>query len=130
MDAPQLWQYTVAMALKRLCSVAELDEQGMAAFYVDGVEVLVVRDRAGDVHALDGICPHESFPLVYGDFDGAVITCLQHMWSFDATTGRGVNPPGCRLEKFHVEVNGDDVCVDLEASDDTSAAGMVGGADE
>ena len=86
----------------------------MAAFFIDGWEVLVLRDAQGELHALDGLCPHEDFPLAYGDFDGVVLTCLSHMWSFDATTGRGISPPSCRLAKYAVKVDGDDIFVDPE----------------
>lgn len=84
----------------------------MNAFLVDGWEVLVVRDKSGALHALDGTCPHEDYPLVYGEFDGAILTCANHQWCFDVSTGRGVNPPGCRLDKYLVEVDGDDIYVD------------------
>ena len=89
----------------------------MAAFFVDDWEVLVVRDRDGELRAMDGICPHEDFPLVYGDFDGVVLTCANHMWSFDVSTGRGINPPSCRLAKYQIEVRGDDVYVDRQANE-------------
>ena len=84
----------------------------MAAFYVEGEEVLVVRDRNGELHAMDGICPHEEYPLVHGLFDGITLTCVNHLWSFDATTGQGVNPPSCKLTRFELKVDGDDVLVD------------------
>jgi toluene monooxygenase system ferredoxin subunit len=89
----------------------------MAAFFIDGREVLVVRDSAGTLHAMDGLCPHEDSPLVNGDLDGMVLTCLTHLWSFDATTGRGINPPGCRLTRYAVKVDGDDVYVDPESEE-------------
>jgi len=100
------------MGFTRVCATQDLGEGDMAAFFVEGEEVLVLRDRAGELHALDGICPHEDFPLVHGDFDGAVLTCVNHLWSFDPTTGKGINPPGCRLRKYEVRVDGQDVSVD------------------
>ena len=103
------------MAFERVCAAADLAAGDMAAFYVEGEEVLVVRDREGALHALDGICPHEDFPLVHGDFDGTVLTCVNHMWCFDPATGRGINPPGARLRRFEIEVEGDDVLVDPDA---------------
>jgi toluene monooxygenase system ferredoxin subunit len=84
----------------------------MDAYFVDGWEVLVVRDKEGELHALDGMCPHEDFPLVYGHLNGTVLTCANHQWQFDITTGRGVNPSSCRLARYRVEVDGDDVYVD------------------
>jgi toluene monooxygenase system ferredoxin subunit len=103
------------MALTRVCGVGDVGPGEMAAFFVDDWEVLVVRDGDGALHALDGICPHEEFPLVYGDLQGPVLTCANHMWSFDVTTGRGINPPTCSLTKYHVEVQGDDIYVDRRA---------------
>lgn len=100
------------MAFERVCAAADLAAGDMAAFYVEGEEVLVLRDAGGELRALDGICPHEDFPLVHGDFDGAVLTCVNHLWCFDATTGRGINPPGARLTRFALKVEGDDVLVD------------------
>ena len=103
------------MAFERVCADADLAVGDMAAFFVDHEEVLVLRDRDGALHALDGICPHEDFPLVHGDFDGTVVTCVNHQWCFDATTGKGINPPGAHLTRYALKVDGDDVYVDPDA---------------
>jgi toluene monooxygenase system ferredoxin subunit len=100
------------MGLERVCAAADLAAGDMAAFYVEGEEVLVVRDKSGALHALNGICPHEDFPLVHGVFDGTTLTCVNHLWCFDVTTGRGVNPPSSRLAKYAIKVEDDDVYVD------------------
>src|SRR5262249_31065285 len=92
--------YALPVALTRVRADSALGPGQMDAFFVDDWEVLVVRDEQGVLHALDGVCPHEETPLVYGDLSGAVLTCLQHFWSFDVTTGRGINPPGCRLTRY------------------------------
>ncbi len=102
------------MALTRVCAAGDLAAGDMAAFFLDGWEVLVVRDKRGELHAVDGTCPHEDTPLVHGDFDGVVLTCLTHFWSFDVSSGRGINPPTCRLAKYHVEVQGGGIYVDRE----------------
>jgi toluene monooxygenase system ferredoxin subunit len=103
------------MAFQRVCGVDEIGDGGMAAFFLDW-EILVVRDGSGRLHALDGICPHEDYPLVEGLFDGTVLTCVNHYWSFDTTTGRGINPPTCKLAKYAVKIEGEDVYVDTDAS--------------
>ena len=103
------------MALTRVCAAGDIGPNQMGAFFVEDWEVLLVRDGNGVLHAMDGICPHEEFPLVYGDLQGVVLTCANHMWSFDVTTGEGINPPTCRLAKYHVEIRGDDVYVDRQS---------------
>jgi toluene monooxygenase system ferredoxin subunit len=100
-----------------VCAIGDIGPNRMAAFFVEDWEVLLVRDGNGVFHAMNGICPHEDFPLVYGDLQGVVLTCANHMWSFDVTTGQGINPPTCRLAKYHVEVQGDDVYVDRQLSE-------------
>lgn len=103
------------MGFTRVCAADDLGDGDMAAFSVDGWEVIVLRDGRGVLHALDGTCPHEEFPLAYGRFDGRVLTCAGHGWSFDAATGRGIDPPMCRLPKYAVKVEGDEIYVDRDS---------------
>jgi toluene monooxygenase system ferredoxin subunit len=109
------------VAYTRVCAAGDIEAGRMDAFHVEGWEILVLRDQRGALHAFDGLCPHEDFPLVYGDFDGAVLTCSNHQWCFDVTTGRGINPPTCRLTEFAVKVEGDDVYVDRESEPSLSS---------
>ena len=103
------------MAFTRVCAADDLGAGDMAAFFVDGWEVLVLRDSRGELRAMDGICPHEDFPLVHGELDGDMLVCANHLWCFDATTGKGINPPTCRLAQYAVKVEGGDVYVDTDA---------------
>jgi toluene monooxygenase system ferredoxin subunit len=105
------------MAFQRVCALDEIGDDGLTAVFLDW-EVLVVRDGTGRIHAMDGTCPHEDFPLVYGFFDGSVLTCSNHLWSFDATTGRGINPPSCKLNKYAVKIDDGVVYVDTDAAPD------------
>lgn len=104
------------MAFKQVCAESDIGAGEMTAFFVDGWEVLVLRDSSGTLRAMDGICPHEQFSLALGGFDGMVITCANHMWSFDATTGKGITTPTCQLEQYDLKVEGGEVFVDTDAS--------------
>jgi toluene monooxygenase system ferredoxin subunit len=42
-----------------------------------------------------------------GDFDGEKLTCLRHMWEFDAATGCGINPTNAQLKSFDCKVEDD-----------------------
>lgn len=108
------------MAFTRLCGVDDVPDNDMVSFVIDYEEVLVVRDATGRLHAFDGICPHEDFPLVEGLFDGATITCANHGWIFNATTGRGINPSNCRIAEYPIEVEGNDVLVNLDGTPPTT----------
>ena len=44
------------------------------------------------------------------------LTCANHLWSFDATTGKGIRPPTCRLDQYALKVQDGDIFVDTDAS--------------
>jgi phenylpropionate dioxygenase-like ring-hydroxylating dioxygenase large terminal subunit len=52
------------------------------------VPLVLGRDAAGKPFALRDVCPHRSFPLSFGRFDGAAVECAYHGWQFDAHTGQ------------------------------------------
>jgi toluene monooxygenase system ferredoxin subunit len=103
------------MGFERVCAADEVGAGEMMAFFLGDWEVLVVRDGGGTLRAMDGICPHEDYPLVEGLFDGTVLTCANHLWSFDTSTGKGINPPGCRLSQYAIRIVDGDVFVDTDA---------------
>jgi toluene monooxygenase system ferredoxin subunit len=84
----------------------------MRSFEVDGHEVLIVGLEGGAVRAYQAICPHQEIPLEEGKFDGKTLTCRAHQWVFDATTGVGINPGGCRLAAYPIKIEDNGVFVD------------------
>jgi toluene monooxygenase system ferredoxin subunit len=103
------------MVFVKVCNVDDLGPDGIAARYImeEGVEVLVARDKAGCLHAINGTCPHEDYPLVEGWFDGTTVTCAAHGWVIDVTTGQGVNPASCSVDSYPVRIEGGEVWADL-----------------
>ena len=85
----------------------------MRLFDVDGQEVLVIHLPGGEVRAIPPECPHQDQPLVDGTLEGTLLTCNAHLWQFDVSTGKGVNPENCKLALLPVKVDSDDVYVDL-----------------
>ena len=81
----------------------ELWDGEMESYEVGDTEVLVVKID-GTHHAFHGICPHQSVALVEGELDGTTLTCRGHEWSFDVTTGSGINPRGYCLVRHGVEI--------------------------
>lgn len=92
----------------------ELDDvwEGETAYRLlaDGTAVLLV-NIGGTVRAFGGLCPHQQNSLEDADFDGEIITCIAHMWEFDARTGAGVNPTNTCLPEYPIEVRDGDLHV-------------------
>lgn len=75
----------------------------MMPFEVSGRQVIVLNVE-GELVAYDGICPHQSVALAEGDFDGCVLTCRAHQWTFDAKSGRSINPSSACLTRFPIRI--------------------------
>ena len=110
------------MTFQKVCSLDDLWEGEMEMFEIDGHEILIVHGDGGYVQAVQGICPHQEIPLVEGTLQGKVLTCRAHLWQFDVLAGEGVNPTGCKLAIYPVEVRGDDIYVDVEGIEPHYAA--------
>src|SRR3569832_2474838 len=92
------------MSKIRICNTAEIPSNGMKDYDVEGgLKVLIA--NAGDCYyAYQGICPHQEVCLAEGYYDGAVLTCHQHLWQWDITTGKAIGLAEAPLEKYEVKV--------------------------
>jgi nitrite reductase/ring-hydroxylating ferredoxin subunit len=83
------------------------------------MEVLVgngsyaVCNAGGEIHALDGICPHAGGPLGQGALHGTTLVCPWHAWEFDCQAGANEMDDGLLLDKFPVKIEGDDIFIDV-----------------
>ena len=77
---------------------------------VDGLKLLVV-NSGDDFFAYQAMCPHQEVPLCEGLYDGAVLTCHQHLWQWDIRTGAAMGLAEAPLESFPVRVEGDSLFV-------------------
>ncbi len=78
-----------------------------------GGSTLVLCHANGEVHALEGVCPHREGPLAHGALHGNWIVCPWHAWEFDCVTGANDYNPEIRLKKYAVTIQDDDIFVDL-----------------
>jgi nitrite reductase/ring-hydroxylating ferredoxin subunit len=66
----------------------------------------------GELHALEGVCPHRGGPLGQGSLQGALLICPWHGWEFDCRTGENTWDSATRVGKVAVRVENDDVLID------------------
>ncbi len=78
----------------RVGRVEEIEEGGVIAVVVDGVELVLARCE-GVIYALDNVCTHAHAYLSEGevDTDDCTIECPLHGARFDLATGRARSLP-------------------------------------
>ena len=76
----------------------------------DGLKLLVV-NSGDDYFAYQAMCPHQEVPLCEGLYDGAVLTCHQHLWQWDIRSGAALGLAEAPLESFPVRVEGESLYV-------------------
>jgi len=76
-------------------SVAEV-EAGGATYAICNFE--------GELHCLQGSCPHAGGPLGQGTLNGTLLTCPWHGWEFDCRSGVNDFDEDVQLETFPVVV--------------------------
>lgn len=100
------------MAFVEVLHAEDLWEGEMTQVEIAGSPVLLV-NVGGEVRAYAGLCPHQDTPLATGTFENETIICASHLWEFDAKTGEGVNPTGCRLQSYLVKIEDGAICVEV-----------------
>jgi nitrite reductase/ring-hydroxylating ferredoxin subunit len=80
-----------------------------------GGRTIALCNVAGELFAVDGICPHAGGRLGHGALHGYWLVCPWHGWEFDCRTGEQFPGSPLRLETWPVECRGDDILLDIGA---------------
>ena len=98
----------------RVCSVEDLPTVGAVQVEIDGKAVAIVRDSAGDIHAIDDTCSHANVSLAEGDVEGTTIECWLHGSRFDLRSGEPTGLPAVTpIAVYPVKIDGGDVFVSV-----------------
>ena len=98
----------------RLCSKADLPEDGEAKEITLGDKVICVASVNGTISAMDNVCLHRGGPLGQGSLDGQVVMCPWHAWTYDVTTGVSTVSPELSVPRYDVKLEGGEVFVSVE----------------
>lgn len=78
----------------------------------EGMDIFLVMVD-GAVHACDNTCAHQHFAELHsGVFDGCLVTCPRHGWTYDVRTGLSTTGEG-RIRSYRVSIRGDDIYINL-----------------
>ena len=102
------------MSWKKVCAVAEVPENALEKFEVDGIEIIVA-NYGGGYRAFPPRCPHMEEPLCESGvlFDG-MLTCTKHLWQWDMGTGERTGIAEKELLFYDVKQEGEDIYADVE----------------
>jgi nitrite reductase (NADH) small subunit len=100
------------MPLVKVGSLSELPPGSVLEVQV-GDGTYAICNAGGEVHALDGICPHAGGPLGQGALHGTTLVCPWHAWEYDCRSGANEMDEAFQLAKFPVKIQGDDILIDV-----------------
>lgn len=85
----------------------DIPTEGASAEIVVAGNIVALFNVDGELHALDGICPHQGGPLGQGALHGCVVSCPWHGWEYDVTDGQHQSIPALKHTSIQVRtVNG------------------------
>jgi 3-phenylpropionate/trans-cinnamate dioxygenase ferredoxin subunit len=97
----------------RACGASELEQDTPLRVELDGVAIAIVKDSAGDIHAIGDRCTHGDVSLSEGFVEGDTLECWAHGSRFSLITGQPLNLPAYEpVPVYVVNIDGDDVLID------------------
>ena len=104
----------MAQRFVRVCSLGDLPDVGAVQAEVEGELLAIVRDSAGEIHAIDDTCSHANVSLSEGDVEDGEIECWLHGSRFDLRSGKPTGLPATSpIAVYPVKIDGDDVFVSV-----------------
>ncbi|MFG1358165.1 Rieske 2Fe-2S domain-containing protein [Xanthobacter pseudotagetidis] len=105
----------------RVCKLETIPEGGMCLVIASQRHVILAWPDDGALRAFQGVCPHSGTPLSEAAFDGTVLICPSHFWTWDMNTGAAIEPRESALAEYPVKVEDGIVYVDAEAAQELFA---------
>ena len=94
----------------RVAAISDLGVGKCSTVVANGKEVALFNVN-GTFYATESSCTHRGGPLGQGELEGCVVSCPWHGWTFDVTTGTSMINPDFSIQKYEVQIQGDDVLI-------------------
>lgn len=101
-----------------LVLLAHVDDvqPGTMKLVTAGDRAILIVNTEGSIHAVDGLCTHEDYPLDEGLLFGDDLVCGLHGSRFSVSTGEALDPPAERpLGRYPIQIKDGQILVDLAA---------------
>ena len=101
----------------RICSQDDIELGSAVRVVIDGTPIAVVKDSAGDIHAIGDTCTHGDISLAEGFVEdepaGPTLECWAHGSKFSLLTGKPITLPAYEpVPVFAVSIVDGDVFID------------------
>ena len=97
----------------RVCAASDLASDQALRVVVDGTPIAVVKDAAGDIHAIGDTCTHGDISLSEGFVEDDTLECWAHGSKFSLITGKPLSLPAYEpVPVYVVTVTDGDVYID------------------
>jgi nitrite reductase/ring-hydroxylating ferredoxin subunit len=96
---------TVAARWTDVLPAADVPPGQVVEVMLDGSPIAIA-NVDGQLYAVEGRCGHAGGPLGEGALAGKVLTCPNHGWTYDVTTGRCLIDPAVSVRPVPVRVVG------------------------
>src|SRR5919206_318259 len=100
------------MAVLKVATLSQLPPGSLIQVY-SGDDAFAVCNVDGEIHVMDGICPHAAGPLGEGALHGSTIVCPWHAWEYDCRTGEYDFNNDIRLDRPALVHQDDAIFLDL-----------------
>lgn len=102
------------MSWKRVCAAADVPENSLKKFDVDGIEIMIANYGQG-YRGFPPRCPHMEEPLCdSGVIVDGMLTCTKHLWQWKLEDGGLVGMAEKELLFYDVKQEGDHILADVE----------------
>jgi len=103
------------MTWKRICEVAEIPQNSVRQFNVDGTAIVIVNYGEG-FRAIPPVCPHMEEPLAEsGVVARCILTCTKHLWAWDLRTLKMQGETERPLKTYEVKEQNGMLLANIEA---------------
>ena len=99
------------MSRQLACNRADVPPGGLKECALESGLKVLIAESGGEYFASQAICPHQEVALCEGLYDGAVLTCHQHLWQWDIRTGAPLGLAEAPLKRYETTVEGDAIYV-------------------
>jgi toluene monooxygenase system ferredoxin subunit len=99
---------------ERVCKEETVPEGGMRLVIANAQLIILAWPENGAIKAYQGVCPHANTPLAEAEFDGTVLTCPLHRWTWNLRTGEPIHEHAPNLAEYPVKIEEGVVYIDTE----------------